>query len=217
MARKRLVEIKDPKGSYRSFGLCTHGRNWGFMGSNCEAHATHECLANPEVLACEYHAFSAPYSNGDVWVPFTGQGTGAATTRVVAGRSAAQQELDFALMHYRASVIHEWLSHLWNTSFNHGYKLTYLFGSPRGNQAGDPDAGASADKVLRALESAGWIKRADHPSPSPEQRFFGVGGSSGSDPKRPRYAVEYGWEPVRSCIEAQEWIQRMNDEGDEHE
>jgi hypothetical protein len=61
---------------FRSFGKCTHGRNWGHLGGDqvCYTDATHERRGFPERLACQFHAFDAERSTpGDPnWIPFEG-------------------------------------------------------------------------------------------------------------------------------------------------
>lgn len=61
-----------------SFGLCTHGRNWGFMSEVCGAEATHQRRGFPEKLACWFHAFDAKYSTvGDPdWIEMSKLGVG---------------------------------------------------------------------------------------------------------------------------------------------
>lgn len=51
--------------SFRSFGKCTHGRNWGFVNEVCYTEATHERRGFPEHLACEWHAFEGKYASKD--------------------------------------------------------------------------------------------------------------------------------------------------------
>lgn len=56
---------------FRSFGKCTHGRNWGFKHEVCYADATHERRGFPDRLACEFHAFDAMFSTpaDPNWIP----------------------------------------------------------------------------------------------------------------------------------------------------
>jgi hypothetical protein len=57
-----------------------------------------------------------------------------------------------------------WLHRLYETSFNHGAVLATAIGN------------YPAEQILKSLESAGWIKRCDKPTPTQSQRFFGMGG-----------------------------------------
>jgi hypothetical protein len=64
--------MSEDRRSFRRFGVCTFGRNWGDVGQpGCEAKATHERRGFPERLACEYHAFDEARSTpGDPnWLP----------------------------------------------------------------------------------------------------------------------------------------------------
>lgn len=119
-------------------------------------------------------------------------------------------DLTFALKYYRGDVFAKWAEHLVFTTFNHGDTLVKMLGTPTSERPGLADNVYAAGKLLEAAEKAGWIVRADHASPSTEQRFFGVGGMAGKNPNIGVYAVAYGWSPGPNASEMQGWIKSID-------
>lgn len=116
-------------------------------------------------------------------------------------------DLAFALEHFRGEVFASWLERLLSTTFGHGSALVIALGSPSGDRPGMSDNTYAADRLLAAAEAEGWIAKAgETPSPSAEQRFFGVGGMHGSNPNLGAYPSVWGWKPGARAADAREWL-----------
>jgi DNA polymerase III sliding clamp (beta) subunit (PCNA family) len=120
------------------------------------------------------------------------------------------KDLAFAIKNYRGEVFAEWLSHLYNTTFNHGSELVLLLGTPRAGKPGMTDNVDAADKLLRAAAEEGWIQKASaSPTPSADQRFFGIGGQGGGSKNIGYHGSVWGWQPGPNADKSREWLSSL--------
>jgi hypothetical protein len=100
-------------------------------------------------------------------------------------------------------VLRVWLERTYFTTFGHGSDLVMNIAD-----VWPADASWLADKWLRALLEAGWLKKNEKPTPSPQQAFAGVGGMCGrAIMKSPEWAplCVFGYSPTTTGLESPIW------------
>lgn len=101
---------------------------------------------------------------------------------------------------------------MWHHGYAHGSTLVEYLGSPGPDMDhGMPDNVHAADELLRHAYGEGWFHRGPHPTPTKQQRFFGIGGLWFSGPREEGYIGRYhpciwGYSPNYGNTVLRTWI-----------